>query len=71
MRVLRRHNRDAWQGVVIDKRRRLLDGANLYRTVTIDLGGQRKDVRVPRQLWRTIKSGDVLAKTPGKPPHKK
>jgi hypothetical protein len=60
---------DAWEGVVVKKRRGLLDGSNLYRRLTIRLpDGTTTKVRVDRDLWNRITEGDVVSKAAGEEP---
>jgi hypothetical protein len=52
-----------WRGTVTKKSRGLLDGANLYRRVTVALdGGDTIEVRVARSTWNAITVGDRLVK---------
>lgn len=63
---------DTWEGVVVKKSRGLLDGANLYRRLTVRLAdGTTTKVRVDRGLWDAVSEGDVVAKAPGRDPVKR
>lgn len=53
-----------WKGTVVDKRRALLDGANLYRRMRIRLNdGQVITVRVDRATWKALEVGDAVSYT--------
>lgn len=55
-----------WEGIVIRKRRGLLDGSNMYRRVTVQLAdGTTKRVRVGRELWSSLAEGDTLVHRDG------
>lgn len=62
---------DAWSATVLKKSRRLLDGSNLYRQVTIRTDDGRTDtIRVDRSLWKEIGVGDRLVKEAGEDPRR-
>ncbi|MFI1510353.1 hypothetical protein [Streptomyces sp. NPDC020597] len=62
---------DAWEGVVEDKSRGTLDGANMYHFVKVRRGdGQLMKVRIERGLWKSIAVGDRIVKQPGSDPVK-
>ncbi|MFJ3224372.1 hypothetical protein ACIPJS_13575 [Streptomyces sp. NPDC086783] len=62
---------DAWEGIVEEKSRGMLDGANMYRFVTVRrTDGQSVKVRIERRLWKSIAVGDRLLKKPGSGPVK-
>ncbi|WP_101948040.1 hypothetical protein [Mycobacterium sp. 3519A] len=55
-----------WEGTVVKKYRALLDGANLYRRVLVQVdGGQTVKVRVDRTMWEALAIGDAVKNTPG------
>mgnify|MGYP001064016179 CR=1 FL=1 len=57
---------DAWTGVVVKKSRAMYDGANLYRKLEVQLDdGETRDVKVNRDLWKTLEVGDRLIKQAG------
>ncbi len=63
---------DAWEGIVVKKRPRLLDGSNMYRRLTIRLSdGTTTKVRVDRALWDAVTEGDTVSKAPGEQPVKR
>ena len=54
---------DAWTGVVVKKSRAMYDGANLYRKLEVQLdSGEVRDVKVQRELWKSLEVGDRLTK---------
>lgn len=62
---------DAWEGVVTDKSRGMLDGANMYHFVELRLdGGESTKVRIGRVLWKSLAVGDRVVKRPGDDPVK-
>ncbi|MFB7247359.1 hypothetical protein ACFCYX_33430 [Streptomyces populi] len=62
---------DAWEGVVEDKSRGMLDGANMYHFVKVRRGdGRSVKVRIDRGLWKSIAVGDRIVKEPGGAPVK-
>ncbi|WP_432175625.1 DUF7489 domain-containing protein [Streptomyces sp. Tue6028] len=62
---------DAWEGIVEDKSRGMLDGANMYHFVKVRCAdGQSMKVRVDRGLWKSIVVGDRIVKEPGSGPAK-
>ncbi|MGW2787321.1 DUF7489 domain-containing protein [Streptomyces populi] len=62
---------DAWEGIVEDRSRGMLDGANMYHFVKVRRAdGQCMKVRVDRGLWKSIAVGDRLVKAPGSGPAK-
>ncbi|MFE2584828.1 hypothetical protein [Streptomyces sp. NPDC059378] len=62
---------DAWEGIVEDKSRGMLDGANMYHFVKVRRAdGQFMKVRVDRGLWKSIAVGDRIVKEPGGGPAK-
>ncbi|MFF7385510.1 hypothetical protein [Streptomyces griseoluteus] len=62
---------DAWEGVVTDKSRGMLDGANMYHFAELRLeDGASTKVRIGRQLWKSLAVGDRLVKRPGEDPVK-
>uniref|UniRef100_A0AAU3ICL6 DUF7489 domain-containing protein n=1 Tax=Streptomyces sp. NBC_01393 TaxID=2903851 RepID=A0AAU3ICL6_9ACTN len=62
---------DAWEGIVEDKSRGMLDGANMYHFVTVRrVDGQFVKVRIDRRLWKSIEVGDRIVKEPGSGPVK-
>ena len=64
--------KDAWEGIVVKKTRGLLDGSNLYRRLTIrHSDGSTTKVRVDRDLWDTVREGNVVSKAPGDHPVKR
>lgn len=53
-----------WNGTVVEKRRALLDGANLYRRMRIRLDdGRAITVRVDRATWKALEVGDAVSNT--------
>ncbi|MFJ3663263.1 hypothetical protein ACIPPM_22670 [Streptomyces sp. NPDC090119] len=62
---------DAWEGVVTDKSRGMLDGSNMYHFVELRLSdGESTKVRIGRRLWKDVAVGDRLVKRPGDDPVK-
>jgi hypothetical protein len=62
---------DAWSGTVAKKSRALLDGSNLYRRLTVQLGdGSLLQVKVDRGLWRELEPGDRIMKREGEKPQR-
>ena len=62
---------DAWEGIVEDKSRGMLDGANMYHFVKVRrVDGQFMKVRIDRRLWKSIGVGDRIVKEPGSGPVK-
>ncbi|MEU4085261.1 DUF7489 domain-containing protein [Streptomyces aureus] len=62
---------EAWEGIVEDKSRGMLDGSNMYHFVKVRRAdGQVTKVRVDRRLWKSIAVGDRLVKQPGSGPAK-
>jgi hypothetical protein len=62
---------DAWEGIVEDKSRGMLDGANMYHFVKVRRAdGYFLKVRIDRGLWKSIAVGDRLVKEPGSAPAK-
>ncbi|WP_329013167.1 DUF7489 domain-containing protein [Streptomyces sp. NBC_01601] len=62
---------DAWEGVVTDKSRGMLDGANMYHFVELRLSdGRSTKVRIGRRLFKEVAVGDRLVKRPGADPVK-
>ncbi|MDF0531354.1 hypothetical protein P0W64_17395 [Tsukamurella sp. 8F] len=62
---------DTWEGVVVGKKRILLDGSNMYRRLRIRTAdGAERRVRVPRDLWKALDVGDTVVKRPGEAPAK-
>ncbi|MGW7607623.1 DUF7489 domain-containing protein [Streptomyces sp. NPDC054766] len=62
---------DAWEGIVEDKSRGMLDGANMYHFVKVRRAdGQSMKVRIDRGLWKSIAVGDRIAKERGSSPVK-
>ena len=60
---------DAWSGTVVKKTRALLDGSNLYRRLKLRLDdGTQIEVKVDRDLWKTVEVGDRLVKQDGARP---
>ncbi|MDX1878022.1 hypothetical protein SBE55_09340 [Mycolicibacterium sp. 141076] len=54
----------AWTGTVVEKRRALLDGANLYRRLRVRLDdGQVITARVDRATWKALQVGDAVRNT--------
>ncbi|SEA49847.1 MULTISPECIES: hypothetical protein [unclassified Mycobacterium] len=54
----------AWNGTVVEKRRALLDGANLYRRMRIRLDdGRVITVRVDRTTWKALEVGEAVSNT--------
>ncbi|HEX6525741.1 MAG TPA: hypothetical protein VF070_37865 [Streptosporangiaceae bacterium] len=57
---------DAWQGIVISKKRGSPDGQNMYHRLVVTLSdGTEKKIRVRRALWKTVSVGDRIVKVPG------
>jgi hypothetical protein len=55
-----------WEGTVVKKYRALLDGANLYRRILVQVdGGQTVKVRVDRTMWKSLTVGDAVKNTSG------
>ncbi|MEN4448853.1 MULTISPECIES: hypothetical protein [unclassified Mycobacterium] len=53
-----------WTGTVVEKRRALLDGANLYRRLRVRLDdGQVITARVDRATWKALQVGDAVRNT--------
>ena len=64
-------NTDAWSGTVAKKSRALLDGSNLYRRLTVQLGdGSLLQVKVDRGLWKELEPGDRILKREGEKPQR-
>ncbi|MFJ4006918.1 hypothetical protein ACIPWL_26180 [Streptomyces sp. NPDC090023] len=62
---------DAWEGVVTDKSRGMLDGSNMYHFVELRLSdGESTTVRIGRRLWKSLAVGDRLIKRSGDDPVK-
>lgn len=62
---------DAWTGVVVKKSRALYDGANLYRKLEVQVdGGEVRDVKVKRDLWKQLEVGDRVTKAAGADPER-
>ncbi|WP_427885004.1 DUF7489 domain-containing protein [Kribbella sp. GL6] len=62
---------DAWTGVVVKKSRAMYDGANLYRKLEVQLdGGEVRDVKVKRDLWKSLEVGDRVTKAAGADPER-
>ncbi|MFD7154758.1 hypothetical protein ACFV9C_09180 [Kribbella sp. NPDC059898] len=62
---------DAWTGVVVKKSRAMYDGANLYRKLEVQLdGGEVRDVKVKRDLWKSLEVGDRVTKASGADPER-
>lgn len=62
---------DAWSGTVAKKSRALLDGSNLYRRLTVQLGdGSLLQVKVDRGLWKELEPGDRILKREGEKPQR-
>jgi hypothetical protein len=63
--------KDVWDGIVEEKSRAALDGANLYRQVTIRFDdGTTSKVRVGRAMWKELEVGDRLVKEAGADPRR-
>lgn len=57
---------EAWEGVVTDKKRSSPDGQNMYHRVVVRLSDASvREVRVRRNLWNALSTGDRLAKRAG------
>lgn len=69
---LRRNSRsEAWEGVVVGKKRGMSDGSSMYHYLKVQLAdGTTKRVRVRRDLWRSVEEGDGLVKAAGAEPVK-
>ncbi|WP_369215497.1 DUF7489 domain-containing protein [Streptomyces flavofungini] len=62
---------DAWEGIVENKSRGMLDGANMYHFVEIRRpDGTAMKVRVARGLWKSVAVGDRVVKGAGDDPVK-
>ncbi|GAA2314340.1 hypothetical protein OKJ48_43835 [Streptomyces kunmingensis] len=62
---------DAWEGIVEDKSRGMLDGANMYHFVKVRTAdGESTKVRVDRRLWKSVAVGDRIVKERGSEPVK-
>ncbi|MGZ0148339.1 DUF7489 domain-containing protein [Kribbella sp. WER1] len=62
---------DTWTGVVVKKSRAMYDGANLYRKLEVQLdGGEVRDVKVKRDLWKSLEVGDRVSKAAGADPER-
>ncbi|MEU1126307.1 hypothetical protein ABZ371_22760 [Streptomyces sp. NPDC005899] len=62
---------DAWEGVIEDKSRGMLDGSNMYHFVEVRrTDGESLRVRVDRRLWKSVAVGDRLVKEAGSDPVK-
>ncbi|HET6742569.1 MAG TPA: hypothetical protein VFH76_26700 [Kribbella sp.] len=62
---------DAWTGVVVKKSRAMYDGANLYRKLEVQVdGGDVRDVKVKRDLWKQLEVGDRVTKAAGADPER-
>ncbi|MGQ4598865.1 DUF7489 domain-containing protein [Nocardia sp. R6R-6] len=60
-----------WCGTVVEKSRGLLDGANLYRRLVVELeDGTTLKIRVGRALWNSLREGDSVTKHRGADPVK-
>lgn len=63
------HDDDVWSGTVTEKSRKLLDGSNFYRQVTVETDdGRVERLRLDRALWKELKVGDRLVKDAGQEP---
>jgi hypothetical protein len=57
---------DAWEGVVIGKKRGSPDGQNMYHRLEVTLSdGSQKRLRVRGGLWKSVSVGDRLVKRAG------
>lgn len=62
---------DAWTGVVVKKSRAMYDGSNLYRKLEVQVdGGDVRDVKVKRDLWKQLEVGDRVTKAAGADPER-
>ncbi|MCX5265651.1 hypothetical protein [Streptomyces sp. NBC_00199] len=62
---------DAWEGVVEERSRGMLDGANMYHFIKLRReDGQFMKVRIDRVLWKSVAVGDRIVKEPGSGPVK-
>lgn len=62
---------DAWTGVVVKKSRALYDGTNLYRKLEVQVdGGEVRDIKVKRDLWKQLEVGDRVTKAAGADPER-
>ncbi|MFG2621250.1 hypothetical protein ACGFXC_26905 [Streptomyces sp. NPDC048507] len=62
---------DDWEGVVTGLSRGMLDGSNMYHFVEVRLAdGACLKVRIGRRLWKSLKTGDRVAKRAGADPAK-
>ncbi|MBS2534824.1 hypothetical protein KGQ20_18805 [Catenulispora sp. NF23] len=69
MRKSRRN--EAWQGVVIGKKRGMVDGSSMVFFLKVQLSdGTAKRVRVRRKLWKSLQEGDGVVKRAGEEPVK-
>ncbi|WP_328443465.1 hypothetical protein OG780_44035 [Streptomyces sp. NBC_00386] len=51
------------EGIVEDKSRGMLDGANMYHFIEVRrTDGQSMKVRIDRRLWKSIEVGDRIVK---------
>ena len=65
-------NEEAWEGVVVGKKRGMTDGSNMYFHLKVQLtDGSTRRVRVHRDLWASVEEGDGLVKAAGAEPVKK
>ncbi|GAA5023414.1 DUF7489 domain-containing protein [Streptomyces siamensis] len=62
---------DAWEGIVEDKSRGMLDGANMYHFIKVRRSdAQLIKVRIDRGLWKSLAVGDRIVKRAGSGPVK-
>ncbi|WP_457786012.1 DUF7489 domain-containing protein [Streptomyces rimosus] len=62
---------DAWEGVIVNKSRGMLDGSNMYHFVEIRIADDEPTkVRISRRLWKSVAVGDRIIKRPGADPVK-
>jgi hypothetical protein len=68
----RSHRNEAWEGVVVAKKRGMPDGSSVYFYLKVQLSdGSTKRVRVHRDLWKSLDDGDTVVKAAGAEPVKK
>ncbi|ACU75520.1 hypothetical protein Caci_6674 [Catenulispora acidiphila DSM 44928] len=68
----RSHRNEAWEGMVVDKKRGMTDGSSMYFYLKVRVSdGSTKRVRVHRDLWKTLEDGDTVVKAAGAEPVKK
>jgi len=70
--LFRSRRNEAWEGVVVAKKRVIADGSGAYFYLTVRLPDDTtKRVRVHRSLWKSAEVGDAVVKAAGERSTKK